>query len=363
MRFSTLCLALSVFAFTVLPAFAGVYVTLPASATVSSPTTTSALSPVHFVATATSPACSKGVGAMGIYTAPYKLAYSVQGAKLDTNLALGAGTYDIAVQEWDNCGWSSKATLTLTVGTSSVPKTTPPPAGTTFANLQSQKGWSGYALLPPSWGICSTCTSTGSRLSWSWKQGVSSPSMDGLTTSSYYGGGTVKWGDVLWNNHLIGAFSSQGISDSNHTLVPTLHNFTYDVYFWVKDASVSQAMEFDINQFTGGKSYIWGHECRIAGGHEWDVYDNVNKRWVPTGIACNPMSGAWNHLVINVQRTSTNQLLFKTITLNGKTGTVNRTYAPTSTSWNGVTINYQLDGNRNGRPYTVYLDKLNFTIQ
>jgi hypothetical protein len=168
---------------------------------------------------------------------------------------------------------------------------------------------------------------------------------------------------VLWNNHLIGAFSSQGISDSNHTLVPTLHNFTYDVYFWVKDASVSQAMEFDINQFTGGKSYIWGHECRIAGGHEWDVYDNENERWVPTGIACNPVSGAWNHLVINVQRTSTNQLLFNTITLNGKTGTVNRTYAPTSTSWNGVTINYQLDGNRNGTPYTVYLDKLNFTIQ
>src|SRR3954464_10990562 len=119
-------------------AYAGVYVTAPVAASVSNPASGSASSPVHFVATATSPACSKGVGAMGIYTAPYKLAYSVQGAKLDTNLALGAGTYDIAVQEWDNCGWSSKATLTLTIGTSSVPKTTPQPAGTTFATLQSQ---------------------------------------------------------------------------------------------------------------------------------------------------------------------------------------------------------------------------------
>src|SRR5206468_7888928 len=115
MRFSTLCLAFSVFAFTVLPAFAGVYVTLPASATVSSPTTTSATSPVHFVATATSPACSKGVGSMGIYTAPNVLAYSVKGASLDTNLSLSAGTYNVAVAEWDNCGWSSKALVTVTV--------------------------------------------------------------------------------------------------------------------------------------------------------------------------------------------------------------------------------------------------------
>ena len=296
---------------------------------------------------------------MGIYTAPYKLAYSTNGANLDTNLSLSAGTYDITVQEWDNCGWSAKAQLKLTVATSP----TPAPNAKTFSDLQSQTGWSSYALLAPSWGICSTCTSTGSQLSWSWTQNISSPSLDGLSTRSYYGGGTVKWGDVLFNNHLIGSFSSQGLPDSNHTLVPTLHNFTYDVYFWVKDASVSQAMEFDINQFTGGHSFIWGHECRIAGGHQWDVYDNVNKKWVPTGVPCNPISGAWNHLVISVQRTSSNQLLYKSITLNGKTAALNHYESPTSTSWNGVTINYQLDGNGAGTPYTVYLDKLNFTIQ
>jgi hypothetical protein len=187
--------------------------------------------------------------------------------------------------------------------------------------------------------------------------------MDGISTKSNYGGGTYQWGDVLWNNHLIGSFSSQGLADTKHTLNPTLHNFTYDVYFWVKDASVSQALEFDINQFTGGKSYIWGHECRIAGGHQWDIYDDVNHKWMPTGVPCNPISGAWNHLILNVQRTSSNQLLFKTITLNGKTATINHTEPPTSTSWNGVTINYQLDGNRYGTPYVVYLDKLTFTMQ
>jgi hypothetical protein len=345
-------------------AFAGVYVTSPTGATVSTSGSATAVSPVHFVATATSPTCSKGVGGIGIYTAPYALAYTAKGASLDANLSLGVGTYNIVIQEWDNCGWSSKALLTLTVtSTNTSSGSTSTPSGTTFSNLQSQKGWASYALLPPSWGICATCTSAGPQLIWSWTPNISSPSLDGLSTKSVYGGGTVKWGDVLWNNHIVGSFSSQSLPDCNHTLVPTLHNFTYDVYFWVKDASVSQAMEFDINQFTGGQSFIWGHECRIAGGHEWDVYDNVHHKWVPTGVPCNPVSGAWNHLVISVQRTSGNQLLYKSITLNGNTATLNHSESPTTTIWNGVTINYQLDGNRTGTPYVVYLDKLNFTMQ
>jgi hypothetical protein len=236
-------------------------------------------------------------------------------------------------------------------------------ASKTYYDLQSKKGWSGYALLPPSWGICSGCSSTGSRLSWSWIPNVSSPSMDSISTKSVYGGGSTQWGDVLWNNHLIGAFSSLGLPDYSHTLTASLHSFTYDVYFWIWKADTSQALEFDINQFTGGKSFIWGHECRVAGGHQWDIYDNVNHKWVPTGVSCYPKSGAWNHLIIQVERTTGGRLLFKSITLNGKTANLNIYKYPTSTSWHGVTINYQLDGNRYKTPYNVYLDKLKFTVE
>jgi len=113
---------------------------------------------------------------------------------------------------------------------------------------------------------------------------------------------------------------------------------------------------------TNEKGYIWGHECRVAGGHEWDTYDNVNKKWVPTGIPCYPKSNAWNHLVIQAQRTSGGQLLFKSITLNGVTHTLNIYRNPGTTSWNGITINYQQDGNRTQQAYSVYLDRVNFTI-
>jgi len=122
-------------------------------------------------------------------------------------------------------------------------------------------------------------------------------------------------------------------------------------------------LEFDINQFFNGMSFIWGHECRIAGGHEWDTWDNVNKHWVKSGIPCNPLSNAWNHLVIQVSRTADDRLQFKSITLNGVTRTVNRFDHPSATTWYGMTINYQMDGDSEQEPYTVYLDKVRFSYK
>jgi hypothetical protein len=331
-----------------------------ATVTVSSPSEGANVgSSVHFTATATSK-CSKGVAAMGIYTAPSKLAYVVKGAQLDTSLTLSDGPQYPVVQEWDNCGSATKTQITVNVNTSGI---TPTGGAWIFSDLQNSVGWTGYALLPPMFPICSTCSSTGNQAKWSWTQNVSSPSMDGKTTKSTYGGGSTQWADILWNNHLIGDFSSHGLRDFNKTLVTSLHDFTYDVYFWINKTSDSQAVEFDINQFVGGKSYIWGHECRIDGGHEWDTWNNSQKKWVPSGIPCNPKSGAWNHLTIHVQRTSDNRLRFNTITLNGNTATLDRYDTPTATSWYGMTINYQIDSNRYSTPYSVYLDKLTFTAK
>lgn len=331
-----------------LPAVAGVSVSSPSSGSTSG-------SPVHFVASASSPSCSKGVASMGIYTAPGQLAYTVNGHSLDTYLPMNGGTYNVVVQQWDYCGWSATASIALKVSGSG--------SGKVFSNLQKSGGWTGYALLPPGFGICSDCSAGGSRVKWNWTQNVSSTSMDGISTKSSYDGGSTQWADILWNNHLIGDFSSQGLPDFNKTLVPTLHNFTYDVYFWVGNVNDSQALEFDINQFVNGKSYIWGHECRIDGGHQWDTWNNPQQKWVPSGVSCYPVSNSWNHLTLNVQRTSDGHLLFHTITLNGKTATLDRYDTPTSTNWYGVTVNYQMDSDYYKTPYAVYLDKFTFTAQ
>jgi hypothetical protein len=327
-------------------AFAGVFVSAPTNNSTVGTT-------VQYVATAQA---SCGVAAMGIYTAPGKLAYKVSGAKINTLLTFSSGTYHTVVQEWDKCGGSSTATVTINVGGSGGGG-----GGNTFTNLHQKGGWQGFALLPTSYAICSSCSPTGPQLIWYRGTGVSSPSLTGNSTQHHVGGKT-QYADALWNNHLIGDFSSQGLPDNSKTLVPSLHNFTYDVYFYAKNISLSQALEFDINQFFGGMGFIWGHECRIAGGHQWDIWDNVNQHWIPTGIPCNPINNAWNHLVLQVQRTSSNQLVFKSITLNGQTATLNHTENHgNGHNWYGVTINYQQDGNKNQDPYDIWLDKLNFS--
>jgi len=92
------------------------FLAIPASATVSvsSPTpNTTVTNPVHYVATA-STTCAKGVASMGVYV-NNKLVYSVKSASLNTNISMAFGSEHTVVQEWDNCGASSYATVNLTV--------------------------------------------------------------------------------------------------------------------------------------------------------------------------------------------------------------------------------------------------------
>ena len=82
---------------------------------VTAPTNNSSVSTqVQYVATATT-ACAKGVSAMGIYTSAGVLAYTSQGASLNTTLTLNPGTYHTVVQEWDGCGGSASTPVTIQV--------------------------------------------------------------------------------------------------------------------------------------------------------------------------------------------------------------------------------------------------------
>ncbi|MBZ5681992.1 MAG: hypothetical protein LAO24_17980 [Acidobacteriia bacterium] len=316
----------------------GVFVTAPANnSTVSSP--------VHYSATATT-TCSKGVASMGIYTAPNQKAYVGNGSSLSTDLSLSAGTYDTVVEEWDNCGGATTTPVTIVVG------------GKTLSSLQASGGWAGYGELAPKYDICTKC---GPGVTWSMSQGITSPSLSGKA-AKFNIGGTTPYSDVLWNNHLIGDGSSQGMLDSAHKIVPTIHNLTYDVYFYGTNLSLAENLEFDLAQFVDDLGFMFGTECRMVSGQQWAVWDNVDSKWDSTGIPCKPLSNSWNHLIVQVERTSSNQLLYKSITLNGVTSTLNWTYNPFSApGWYGIVVNFQLDGNYKQSSYSVYLDKLNVT--
>lgn len=318
---------------------AGVWVTSPAAnSTVGSLT--------NYAATATS-SCPLGVAAMGVYVND-KLTYLGAGATLDAQVKLGAGTQKTVVQSWDYCGSTSTAPVNVNVVA----------PGTKLSNLQMASNWKSSGQVAPLYDDCTDHPAGAcAGVTWSMAQGISSPSLSGKAAEFQVGGAT-PYSDALFYNQLIGSFSTQGLPDTAHTILPTLHNFTYDADFFVPDTVDTQALEFDVNWFMNSIGMTWGTQCRIRGGNEWDLWDNVQAKWVATGMACKPLQGAWNHVTVSVQRLPNNTLLYKSITLNGVTSTLNKVYAPFAVpaDWYGMTVNFQIDGDENQTPIKAYVD-------
>jgi hypothetical protein len=97
------------------PVFINVVSSQQAGVQVSAPTAnTTVSSPVTYVASATSPSCSSGVAAMGIYVNNV-LTYVTYAATLNTQISLAQGPQHTVVEEWDNCGGAAFTTVDLNV--------------------------------------------------------------------------------------------------------------------------------------------------------------------------------------------------------------------------------------------------------
>ncbi len=312
---------------------------------VTSPVSGSTVGPLNsFVATA-STSCPQGVAAVGVYV-NHVLTFIAQGASLNTQITLAPGAQNTVVQAWDNCGGTSNTKVPLTV------------TGTKLSHLQSINGWNQWGELGPVYDICSPC----SGVNWSMNQHISANSLSGDATQ-FTIGGTTPYSDVLWSNPLIGQGSTMGMPDTNHTLLPTVHHLVYDTDVFVTNFGVTQDLEFDVNMFMGGVGMEWGTECNHLDHKVWDIWDNVNATWVPTNVPCNLNDKAWNHVSFDVSRGANNSLTYNTITVNGTTYQINQTFPPFAvpSSWYGMTVNYQMDGNFNQSTNTTYLDNLTVT--
>jgi len=300
---------------------------------------------VPIVASATT-SCPAGVAAMGVYV-NNQLVYQTPGTSLNTAITLGVGAQTPVIQEWDYCGGSTTSSLNLTV------------TGTTISNLQAAPGWNSWGQLAPTY---ADCTGTCTGVTWSMNQHEAAVSTSGNGTQ-FNIGGTTAYSDVLFSNPVIGQGNQQGLTDSAHTLIPTLHNFQLSQDVYVTNLDVTQDVEIDINMYENGVGMEWGTECNHLDGGVWDTWDNVNATWVHTTIPCNLNNGAWNHIVVQVQREANNSLLYQSITVNGVVYPVNVTVPPFSVpaGWWGMTVNFQMDGDYAMHSNTAYVDNMNFT--
>jgi hypothetical protein len=294
-------------------------------------------SPFRVTATATS---SSTVRLMQIYIDGVKKA-EVAGSKIDKSISASLGTRRVTVQGYDG-GGAFKKTIYVKVGstTSTSSGSTSSSSSKTFYNIDQMSGWSS----------CSACAGAGGDgpiAQYSMKRGVSSPSKDG-SSAEFFLGGSIPYANALWWKQL-------GRNDG-------VYNFRYELYYYIKSPSASQALEFDVNHSVNDRKYIYGTECDFKGTKVWKVYDAYNRKWMTTSIPCNvPKAYTWHHVVLEFKRAN-GKMNFITVTINGNKHYFNRSYAPHATGAREVNVAFQMDGNKYQTDYRVWLDKVKLTI-
>jgi hypothetical protein len=148
--------------------------------------------------------------------------------------------------------------------------------------------------------------------------------------------------------------------------VPQAIQYSFSLYIPSNYSSSMQAIEFATGmRWSDGYMYRFAWQMNF-GGMKWRVYDPYLKRWVDTGIALSGVKfGAWNTIVVegapNVSGKTTRNLA---VTLNGvRKTTLVTTHAKKETSTRRYFVNaFQLDSNKYGNSYSVYVDKMNVAL-
>ncbi|ABF40893.1 hypothetical protein Acid345_1892 [Candidatus Koribacter versatilis Ellin345] len=208
-------------------------------------------------------------------------------------------------------------------------------AATTKTYIEKMSGWASCS-------VCAGAGGAGATIPHSMTQGITSPTL-GSRSAQFSVGGSSSYGAALWWKQL-GASS-------------TAHNFQYDVDYYLKNPSASQALEFDVNQSVGGKKFVFGTQCNIA-AHTYDVWSAAT-HWIHTGISCaRPAAYKWNHITLEFQRTSGNNVKFVSVTINGSKHYINRIYAPKASSVSELNVAFQMDGNKSMTDYNAWLENV-----
>lgn len=302
-----------------------------ASVTVTSPTSGSTVSaPVQVTSTSSS---SHAIVQTIVYV-DNKNAYQTSTGTVNTSLTLATGSHTMVVQSWDSGGTVLKSSaIKFNVTTSS---TGVPPDAKQYTAIEQMTGWQS----------CDTCAGAGGngpKAVVTMTQNVSSPSLDSKAAQLYLKGSTPYSGGLWWKQ--LGANSA-------------VSNFQYDLYFYLKDPSAAQALEFDVNQSINSKKYIFGTECDIKDHHAWNIYDAANHKWMGTGIACTaPTAYAWNHLTLEFQRVGS-QMKFVAVTLNGKKSYFNKSYNAAPSGVKELNVAVQIDSDGKNTAYSEWVDKI-----
>lgn len=259
---------------------------------------------------------------------------------LDVYVPMSQGSHVLTVKAMQATGVELSASRTVDVAAPatatatnlSATSSTTSSSTLTYSNIEQFSGW--YTYPDQGSPVCSS------------KPAIkSSPSLDG-TSGQFYLGPKGQYNNCLWPI-LLGSSS-------------TATHFTLDTHYQLSNPSVSQAVEFSSNKHIGTKWYKFSVQCSYNKG-VFSVWDTAGGKWSATSIPCKrPASGSWDHLTVNTE-VSNGKAVFLSLTLNGTTHTINKSFYPsTQSSSYSFGVHFQMDGNLAGNAYYAYVDQLTF---
>jgi hypothetical protein len=264
---------------------------------------------------------------------------------IDTSVTIASGDHLVVVQSWDKDGVVDKFPLNLTVS-----------GDTTYT--KSINNIDEITLLRCKLLNCgNTGGATGPTAEYN-QTLVSSPSSDGKSSKFYvnaaYGTYSNGFWYYKWSNLL--------------TTAPKLVKITFNLYIPQTYTDNYQAIEYQTQIKYGYHVYNLAWQYGY-GSHKWRTFDYKNSRWVDTGITmANFVGDTWHKIEAEFSMDTvqhTRRVVALTVT-NLRTGeskrytpTVNVTLPASSTSDSGnyLSAAFQLDSNKYGDAYYVFVDK------
>ncbi len=194
------------------------------------------------------------------------------------------------------------------------------------------------------WQSCDTC-SGGGVVPYSMTQGVSYPQP---ATTQFSIGHGAAWAQALWWERL-----------GND---PTISHFVLSLDQYIENPAASFGVEYNVNQIINGAWYKFSTQCSFGDGI-WQVWDAANQHWTPTSVPCaRPTPSTHQQLEMQYERVN-GQDHFISITIDGKVYDVNMLFNPQPISGaNGdFGVHFQLNGDANSDPYSVWVHNLQLT--
>ncbi|HVP63745.1 MAG TPA: Ig-like domain-containing protein [candidate division Zixibacteria bacterium] len=260
---------------------------------------------------------------------------------IDQHLWMADGAHNVEVLATDDQGNNVSTTFSVNVA---------PPATQSITNIQNMSGWEPCTDLfdpghPRAGQICAAGLGPATA---SLTQDQSSPSLSGSSAKFSLTGGHI-YSNELWTQWLGGGTN-------------TTH-FIYDLYFYVDNPSVTQALEFDVNQSFGGQRWVYGTECNLRADGVWDVWDGrPGYGWTPTKVPCTGFpANTWIHLVWTFERVG-DQVHYISVQVGDTVYPVDQ-YQSNEPVWpmEDISVAFQMDDDYAAQPYNVWLDNVTLT--